>query len=215
MTSSYGTGSHRSVLSKSKETSAMPAGGRPGPPANSTSSVRRPRSTRRLCSPSTHRTASAMLLLPLPLGPTIAVMPRSKTRLVRPENDLKPARERDLRRTTGWRGATEDRWPPGEGLARGSLLGLLFSGALADPEHLIAHADFNDEVRPMAGPGGREEVVGRANAELALSKLLEIGFGVSRWLLLLQTLNLRRERPQDECTGRLKPLIEIDRPHDR
>ena len=43
-----------------------------------------------LCSPKTQRTASEMLLLPLPLGPTIAVMPSEKSKFILSANDLKP-----------------------------------------------------------------------------------------------------------------------------
>ncbi len=52
--------------------------------------MRLPRSDFALCSPSAQRTASEMLLLPHPLGPTIPVMPgRTLTTAFSP-NDLKP-----------------------------------------------------------------------------------------------------------------------------
>src|SRR5437879_5833348 len=55
-----------------------------------TSSMRSPRRLLALCSPITHVIASATLLLPHPLGPTIAVTPLSKASSERSENDLNP-----------------------------------------------------------------------------------------------------------------------------
>ena len=59
-------------------------------PLKMTSSILPPRSVLALCSPSTHLTASEMLLLPLPLGPTTPVMPSSKVISTRSAKDLKP-----------------------------------------------------------------------------------------------------------------------------
>lgn len=49
------------------------------------------------CSPRTQRMASETLLLPQPLGPTMAIMPGSKFRVVRSAKDLKPIISIDLR----------------------------------------------------------------------------------------------------------------------
>src|ERR1700680_2975534 len=57
-----------------------------------TSSMRCPRSSRALVSPSAQRTASTRLLLPLPLGPTMAVMPGSNSTSLRAANVLNPDR---------------------------------------------------------------------------------------------------------------------------
>src|ERR1019366_8272033 len=57
-----------------------------------TSSMRCPRSSRAFVSPSAHRTASTRLLLPLPFGPTIAVIPGSKITSLRAANVLNPDR---------------------------------------------------------------------------------------------------------------------------
>src|ERR1700686_451563 len=57
-----------------------------------TSSMRCPRSSRALVSPRAQRTASTRLLLPLPLGPTIAVIPGSKSTSLRAANVLNPDR---------------------------------------------------------------------------------------------------------------------------
>src|SRR5258708_36487658 len=55
-----------------------------------TSSIFSPRRLLALCSPISHVMASATLLLPQPLGPTIAVTPLSKASSERSEKDLKP-----------------------------------------------------------------------------------------------------------------------------
>ena len=54
------------------------------------SSILEPRSVLTLCSPRTQRIASVTLLLPLPFGPTIAVIPLSNSIRVYSGNDLKP-----------------------------------------------------------------------------------------------------------------------------
>ena len=68
-----------SLLSNTRLTEAIPRRERLSLPEKITSTVFRERSKPKLCSPRHQRTASAMLLLPQPLGPTIAVMPWSKT----------------------------------------------------------------------------------------------------------------------------------------
>ena len=55
-----------------------------------TSAMLLPRSILALCSPNTQRTASPMLLLPLPLGPTMPVTFCGKTISVRLAKDLNP-----------------------------------------------------------------------------------------------------------------------------
>jgi hypothetical protein len=55
--------------------SAIPSGLLCSEPPKMTSSMRPPRRLLALCSPSTQVIASEMLLLPQPLGPTMAVMP--------------------------------------------------------------------------------------------------------------------------------------------
>src|SRR5688572_572195 len=63
-----------------------------------TSSMRSPRRLFALCSPITQVMASATLLLPHPLGPTMAVTPLSKASSERSEKDLKPLISRRSRR---------------------------------------------------------------------------------------------------------------------
>src|SRR3989338_2649979 len=75
----------------------------PAEPAKIISWLFLPRSCFKLCSPMTHRTASAILLFPLPLGPIIAVMlfiPSFggwNSRWVGWAKDLKPLMSRDVR----------------------------------------------------------------------------------------------------------------------
>ena len=79
-----------SELSITRETSAIPLGFLVAVPANITSSIVPPRSDFGLCSPSTQRSASLMLLLPLPLGPTMHVIPSFKSMVTGSANDLNP-----------------------------------------------------------------------------------------------------------------------------
>ena len=79
-------------------TSAAAVGLRASLPPKITSSIRSPRRLRALCSPSTHVMASTRLLLPQPLGPTMAVTPRSKAssdrsgKLLNPESSRRCSR---------------------------------------------------------------------------------------------------------------------------
>src|SRR3954447_21553385 len=84
-----------------RATSARPSGGRPEGAAEMTSSIFPPRSDFAPCSPMTQARASTTLDLPEPLGPTTAVMPGSKRKVVADAKDLKPLRVRLFRRTRG------------------------------------------------------------------------------------------------------------------
>src|SRR3954454_11700600 len=92
-------GNAPSVLSIVRMTSARPRGGRPDVPAKMTSSILPPRRVLAPCSPITHASASTTFDLPEPLGPTTAVTPGSKAKVVGCANDLKPLRVRLLRYT--------------------------------------------------------------------------------------------------------------------
>src|SRR6201993_774911 len=89
-TSEYSIGSVLSELSIVTVTSARPSGARDEVPAKMTSSISPPRSVFAPCSPITHARASTTLDLPEPLGPTTAVIPGSKRRVVGDAKDLKP-----------------------------------------------------------------------------------------------------------------------------
>ena len=81
----------------SSVTAANPIAFRVFVPEKMTSSILLPRSVLVDCSPSTQRTASPILLLPLPLGPTTAVRPLSNVSLILSGKDLKPCNSRDCR----------------------------------------------------------------------------------------------------------------------
>src|SRR6266566_3991037 len=99
VTSAYSIGRAPSLLSMVSVTSARPSGGREVVPAKTTSSILPPRSDLAPCSPITQESASTMLDLPEPFGPTTQVMPCSRRSEVAEANDLKPRRVRDFRYT--------------------------------------------------------------------------------------------------------------------
>ena len=86
-------------LSSVRLTSARPSAGRFSVPAKMTSSIFCERTDRGACAPSTQATASTMLDLPDPLGPTTTVTPGSRVMVVASANDLKPLRVRLFRNT--------------------------------------------------------------------------------------------------------------------
>ncbi len=83
-------GRYLSVLSNTNVTSANPKGFLELEPEKITSSILEPRRVLALCSPKAHLIASAMLLFPDPLGPTIAVIPGEKVSSVLSAKDLNP-----------------------------------------------------------------------------------------------------------------------------
>src|SRR3954453_17779148 len=124
-----------------------------------------PRTASGLCSPSAHRTASVMLDLPDPFGPTITETPGVKSSLVRSGNDLKPLRLID-RRCMAIR-------LPGLSRFRGPLLldtlerlrGPLLCGGLlglagAAPDLLAGDLRDRHEVAVVGGARGLDDSVG-------------------------------------------------------
>src|SRR5512139_1377581 len=83
-------GKKPSELSSVRYTSAMPARGRPSPPAKMRSSVFLARKAEKTCSPNTQRKPSATFDLPDPFGPTMAVTPVGKTNSVLVAKVLNP-----------------------------------------------------------------------------------------------------------------------------
>src|SRR5437867_9220641 len=82
---------------KVRDTSARPTGLRVSVPLKMTSAISPPRRDLADCSPRTQRTASSTLDFPQPLGPTMAVMPSWKLKVILSANDLKPKSSRDWR----------------------------------------------------------------------------------------------------------------------
>jgi hypothetical protein len=97
VTSLYSIGRAPSVLSMVSETWALPRGGRPDVPAKITSSILPPRRVLAPCSPITQASASTTFDLPEPFGPTTAVTPGSKSKVVADAKDLNPRTVRLLR----------------------------------------------------------------------------------------------------------------------
>src|SRR5215210_7927286 len=79
-----------SALSRTSVTSATPAGGKESDPEKSKSLIKPARKRLGLPSPRANNTASVMLLLPEPFGPTIAVTPPESGILTGRANVLKP-----------------------------------------------------------------------------------------------------------------------------
>jgi len=99
VTSENPMGNRPDWLSIVSETSARPSAARLGVPAKMTSSILPERIVRGPWAPSTQATASTMLDLPLPLGPTTTVTPGSKSKVVVSAKDLNPFRVSDFRNT--------------------------------------------------------------------------------------------------------------------
>ena len=89
-TSALPSPSRPSELSKTRVTSAVLMGRRFSVPAKMMSSAFCPRRLRMFDSPNTQRIASVILLLPLPFGPTMAVMPGENCTIVLSAKDLNP-----------------------------------------------------------------------------------------------------------------------------
>ncbi len=137
VTSVNSIGSAPSVLSMVRETSARPRGARPEVPAKMTSVMCPPRSDFAPCSPITQARPSTTLDLPDPLGPTTAVTPGSKAKVVAEAKDLKPFRVRLFRCTTApYRGAGDstESWGNRQ-LAAGSGLSLTPWATKGRPVH--------------------------------------------------------------------------------
>src|SRR5207302_6056127 len=96
-TSCHSTPSSSAHSVKFRETSAKPSGLRVSAPLKITSAISSPRSDLADCSPRAQRTASSRLDFPQPFGPTMAVTPSWKLKIVLSANDLKPKRSSDCR----------------------------------------------------------------------------------------------------------------------
>src|SRR4029077_9584836 len=87
-----------SLLSKINSTDARPAGLRLVDPLKITSCIDSPRNSDALDSPNTQRTASMMLDLPQPLGPTTPTSWPGTWKLVGSTKDLNPDNLMDVKR---------------------------------------------------------------------------------------------------------------------
>ena len=114
-------------MSMTRVTSAIPIALRDDDPAKIRSSARRVRSVLP-CSPRDQRNASARLLLPLPLGPTTALMPGPNSMTVRSANDLNPTRRSAVKRA-GFAGLPSLRSGPPASAAREAVGSRLSPGS--------------------------------------------------------------------------------------
>src|SRR5262249_11998799 len=155
-----------SALSRTSDTSAIPNGCRDAEPAKITSSGLRALTAFADCSPNTHRTPSAILLLPLPLGPTTTTMPGCSSVVVRGAKDLKPERSRRLRNNRP--GACQGRQSGGESAELGRVE--------HQPDRLDAVVVDVDELgkAQRAGAGANLAVVKRGRVAAASDVLDQV-----------------------------------------
>src|SRR6185295_14216723 len=165
----------------------------PCAPAKITSCIDWPRTASGDCSPIAHSTASVMLDLPEPFGPTTTDTPGENSSRVRSGNDLKPFSVSERR-------CISSRLQPVERRLRGRLLGVLLrtprpAGQLLAPDHR------RDLELPLVWRAflGRHLVGHQRTA--AREALLQGGLEVRRSLERL--LDLRRERVDDRLCGLL------------
>ena len=119
-TSSLSMPSCAPTWSSTKVTSANAIPRRVAQPLKITSVMSSPRRALADCSPITHLMESTMFDLPQPLGPMTAVIPSSKSKVMRSANDLKPNVSNRFRRMrTLRRGRRLGRLERGQGCARG------------------------------------------------------------------------------------------------
>ena len=198
-------------------------------PAKMRSSARRVRSARP-CSPSAQRSASARLLLPLPLGPTTALMPGPNSTTVRSANDLKPTRRSARRRARAHvrRPSCSAVGPPSSGDGRrsgsvdarhGGLCGLVSASRrlrpCPAPRTRPSSADLDDEVASWSGPSAlTTRYAGRA-AGARVGMLLEPALG-----RLEVVRRQRRRRARGAATSSrsaraaVKAPVEVDGRHE-
>src|SRR4051812_29227317 len=202
------------ALSSTTSTSASLRACTPWPPAKITSCIDWPRTAIGDCSPSAHSTASVMLDLPLPLGPTITATPGLKVSRVRSGNDLKPRSVIELRCIPGRMIAVGRRGGPASrstsqglecGLGRG-LFGVLLraprpAGERLAPDH--RHAPEGPLVRRALLRGDLVDDHRAAAGEPLLQGGLEVGRVRQR------ALDLGRERLHHRIRHRLVAELQV------
>src|SRR5688572_27931501 len=200
-------------------TSAMPIARRADEPAKITSSERRVRSVRP-CSPSVQRSASARFDLPLPLGPTTALMPGPNSTVVRSANDLKPTSRRavSLARLTGRpRRSPRSRLPVhvGQGVACRLGLSLAPAAPLALSEHAPADQRVDDVVARVRWSFVAHQSILRRAAGLRVRTLLEDALGRLQLVDLARGDQFGRGHLAQPAPRPDKAKLEIDRAADR
>src|SRR5438309_2914478 len=212
----------------------MPSGCLVADPAKITSSGLRARTALADCSPSTHSTASLMLDLPEPFGPTMTTMPGWSSAEVRAAKDLKPTRSRRRR----CKGAYEyARLSPSadetlnllglvefvlrlfvtlfdvEHLQRGvggGLLGSALRVAAAAGVDVGPSLHLDDEHRGVAWPSMVHQVVDGRRLEARLRHLLEARFGVDDPLRTEPNIDVVIDKRQQHGPRRVQAGVQID-----
>src|SRR3990172_628992 len=140
------------------------------------SSSLRALSSRPDCSPSTQRSASAMLDFPEPFGPTMAVIPWPKSNRVLEAKLLKPWSSRRFKYTS--LGPSVGGCQSLQGLPRGGQLGLLLVAALPPPPHFTADKYFYREKFRVVRPLRRDEPVLGYRMPARLRQVLQLRLAV-------------------------------------
>src|SRR4051794_13213878 len=195
----------------------MPMARRDDEPAKITSSERRVRSERP-CSPSVQRSASARLLLPLPFGPTTALMPGPNSTTVFSANDLKPTSRKAVRR------ADAISEPPSVGrrlLERGYRLprclglGLTPAAPCSVAEHLTAYERLDDVVPRVRRPLVTDKPVVRGASRARIRKLLQHALGRLERGERGRLGKFRLGNLEQPAPGAIETELEVDRARDR
>src|SRR3954453_7474953 len=196
--------SRPSALSSTTSTCAASRPLTPWAPANTTSCMVCPRTASGLCSPTAHSTASVMFDLPLPLGPTITLIPGPKSSRTRSGNDLNPLRVIDFRCMVASRGSgllVELE----QGLLCGLLFGLLLAAPAAGPERAAGNLGDGLEGavvrRPVLAPDAVEDDLAALRQPL-LQLALEVR------VVIQCPLHLRRERLRHRFRGPLEAELD-------
>ena len=134
------------ALSRITSTSASLRACTPWAPAKITSCIDWPRTATGDCSPIAHSTASVMLDLPEPFGPTTTETPGANSSLVRSGNDLKPLRVTDCA------DASRQASSPSSAVSRGRLLGVLLRAPGAARQLPPATTAATSNRRSCGGP---------------------------------------------------------------
>src|SRR5215208_5839151 len=195
-----------------------------------TSSPRRPRIARTLCSPSAQRTASATLLLPEPFGPQRTETPGSNANVVDPAKLLKPTRSSRLRcidEESGARSRGPERphalrpWllTPGSFQARQrlggrGLLGELLARPLCDRLDAATSPDLDRKDGTVSEPTYVEHLVHGGHAVACLAGLLEPRLGIQDGSIRPAGHLARREALHQRPRGP-KSAVDVDGPDDR
>src|SRR4029079_1235167 len=162
-----------------------------------------------LCSPSTHRIASATFDLPEPLGPTTAVTPRPYSNVVRFAKLLNPWVVSRFRYTgSGLR--LRLRAQRCDGLMCGRLLRFTFAPSLTPAEGGALNSNFNDKAVLDTTRFLHRHIFGRF-MPASLDQVLQGTFGVEAGAVSVNLFQFRFEQAADQRLGGAIAARAIDR----